>query len=107
MGIRSNKWNSHTIYTNVIMKFSKYYNIRESIEDTKEMIINALGGNSESEDIFNAPIIQFAKQSELLDKLNSLPALQNLINNNPTAKAAIDSAKTSELTIGQLAQLLG
>lgn len=77
-----------------------------SIDELRSMIVKALGGNPESKDAYNSPLVQFAEPGALMDKLNTLQGLASLIQNNAAAQEALQKAQQTNLTVGELVGIL-
>jgi hypothetical protein len=76
------------------------------INSLRSMILKALGANPENQDAWNSPLVQFAEPQEIIRRLNSLKGLEQLIATNSAAQMAIQKAPQTQLTVGDLSQIL-
>lgn len=77
-----------------------------TIDGLRSMILQSLQANPDSKEAYNSPLIQWDKPINLLRRFNSMPGLTKLIQSNPAAMEAIQSADRTKLTVGELAGIL-
>mgnify|MGYP003406136061 CR=1 FL=1 len=86
------------------MKFQQFLLLKESVQETKQMILTALSANTDSDG--DIKLIDLAPFDKIMDKFNKFPELQKMLSEKPAALLALNNIKENGLKVIDLANLL-